>query len=82
MMGGPWFSQILLVDFNNILSKSFFPITIANMLLGQCVGHPTVEVDCPFVLPHEVMYHLITKQGMDVKRASCVQARVDQMLGT
>ena len=32
------------------------------------------------MLPHEVMYNLITEQGMDVKRASCVEARVEQRL--
>ncbi len=40
-----------------------------------------MEFDYPFELPHEVLHHLITKRGVDVNHASCVEARVDQMLG-
>ncbi len=42
-----------------------------------------MKADYPLLLlPHEVMYHLITKRGMGVKRATCVEARVDQRSGT
>ena len=52
---------------------------LANISLGLCVGHPLVEVDYPFLLPHAALYHIITKRGMGVKHG--VEGRVDQMLG-
>ena len=51
---------------------------IANMSLGQCVGHPPVEVDNHLLLSQEAMHRLLTKRGVDVKHASCVEARVDK----
>jgi hypothetical protein len=40
-----------------------------------------VNVSFPFLLPHEVLYHLTTTRGMGVKRANCVEARVGERLG-
>ena len=71
------------MDFKQIATKSVdFPEPyIANISFGQGAGHPPMEVDYPFVLLHEVLYHLITKQGMAVKHAKCLEASVDQRLG-
>ena len=30
---------------------------IADIPLGQCAGHPPMEVDYHLLLPHEVLYH-------------------------
>ena len=49
--------------------------------LGQVVGHPRVEVGYPLLLPHEAMYRVTTKPGMDVKHANCGEERLDHMLG-
>ena len=54
---------------------------IANIPWGQGVGHPPVEVDYPLLLPHAVLYRFITKRGIDVKHANCVEARVDHKFG-
>ena len=40
-----------------------------------------MEVDYPSFVLHAFLYQLITERGMDVKHASFVEARVDQMLG-
>ena len=70
-------------DFQIIATKSAdFPEPyIAKIRLGQGAGHPPVEVYFHLCLPHEALYHLITKRSMDVKHANCDEARVDQRLG-
>ncbi|MFM7990274.1 MAG: hypothetical protein ACKPKO_64260, partial [Candidatus Fonsibacter sp.] len=44
-------------------------------------GHRLAEIYYPFVLQHEVLYHVITKTGIYVKHANCVEEMVDQRLG-
>ena len=54
---------------------------IAKVPLGTGVGNPPELVDYPFMLPHEVLAHLVAKRGMDVKHAGCMDTRDDQRLG-
>ena len=70
-------------DFKRISTKGIdFPEPyIAKVPLGTGVGNPPELVDYPFMLPHEVLAHLVAKRGMDVKHAGCVDTRVDQRLG-
>jgi hypothetical protein len=70
-------------DFNRISTKGIdFPEHyIAKVPLGTGVGNPPELVDYPFMLPHEVLAHLVAKRGMDVKHAGCMDTRDDQSLG-
>ena len=54
---------------------------LAQIPLGQGECEPPVLVDYPFMLPHEVLYHMMMVRGMDIKVASCVEDRLDQKLG-
>jgi hypothetical protein len=54
---------------------------VAKVPLGTGVGNPPELVDYPFLLPHEVLAHLVAKRGMGVKRAGCMDTRDDQMFG-
>ena len=70
-------------DFKRISTKGIdFPEPyIAKVPLGTGVGNPPELVDYPFMLPHEVLAHLVAKRGMDVKHAGCMDTRDDQRLG-